>query len=119
MSIADDATTGQYWLPYGHAQIGTYAVVDTGSLTLFYEAHPALPDISSTDAADEGTLPVPIDWEQALLDFVQWRVFERVERGDRKLASWHRDQYMEFKRRVLGNRHRNSDTREPKIGRDF
>jgi hypothetical protein len=97
MALKDIAETGSFWFPYGRTAIGTYKQVATGSLTCHYEKTPTQLGLATTADTD---IDIPKDWEQALLDFVAWRIFERVDKLDRKRAAYHRDQYLHWVKRA-------------------
>jgi len=99
-SLASTASTGTYWFPYGRTKVGTYkqVVSDSTNLTLHYEQAPTALGLTNASDADLG---IPADWEQALIDFVMWRISERVSKGDRNIAAYHRDQYHGFTREAL------------------
>ncbi len=119
MAISDTADTGTYWFPYGRLQIGTYKPVEAGSLTIHYEAIPTQPLINGTDSVSEGALDMPQDWVQPMIDFVAWRVFERVIKGDRSVAAYHRDQFGMFVRGAQKIRERHDGHRAFVRRQDF
>ena len=73
----DDATgcdTGSYYYMRGRAEIGTWKPVTSGTLTIYYEGAYTTTGIADADA----NLSIPVDWEEAIVQYVNWKVFERL-----------------------------------------
>ena len=114
MGTPVDPDIGEYYFHYGIDQIGTWGIVDTGTLTIHYEQHPTLPAVA---VASDAALPVPVDWETALEEWALWKVMSRVARGDPAMfreSRDHREEYRKEKKAIC--RSRDSDEpRFPKI----
>lgn len=98
------------WFPHGRLAIGTYAPLVSESLLVLYESAGALPGVASVLAHDEGELPIPGDWDQALLDFVTWRVLQRAMPSEQRVWGPFRDQYMLWLKAARRNTSRGTDS---------
>ena len=96
MAISD-AAAGTFWYPFGRSKIGTWKALASDDLTIVYEGYPTLE--AMTSSADN-ELDMPEEWVQALIDFCAWRIFERVEKDDRKRAAHHKGQFLYFLHRA-------------------
>lgn len=112
MSIVDSISETEVWFRPARGTIGTYYPLPSGTLTIVYEGVPDLPDIDATDDTSEGDLPIPVDWEQALLDYVAWRMLQRVAIRDRNLWLPFQQQYEMFKRRAANNNQQGTGFRD-------
>ncbi len=98
--------TGTYWYMRGRGAIGTWQPVTSGTIAIYYEGFYTVIDIEDVDAA----LSIPTDWEDALIQWTAWKVFERQPKGLLR-AQYHKQNFdsaiavaMPLKQRHRGHR---------------